>query len=546
MLSDDVSADIWCGSIVLIASLPLMFSDKSFCALCSKSPIVYSLLTKIFGVPPETMKTGRTSNIGQSIAVILGIGFGLLTYLFSPLSMILVLLSLISVALIFAYPEGGVIVSISIAPFLGISFAPSRILAAIVLLTAIAYAIKVVRGKRTINFGITELSFSAFFIALLLAGFAPGESNTLDHALLCCSLMLIFPLTVNLMKYRKWIQVGAFAFILPSVLIAFVGIAQYSLGFAPSGWLDETLFDGISSRAVSLFNNPNILGVYLTMLFPFVLTLTLPYHNTKMRVLGNILSAFVAVCTVLTFSRSAWIALVAAGLLFAVMVSPKGILWTIPAAASAVCASMLFPDTVGARLRNFITMADSANSYRISVWNSSWRMLCDVFAGGIGMGEEAFKTAYISYANAGTQYAMHSHSLYMQIVIQTGLIGLILFFVFLFNSARRCCSSLSLKSSDGFLSSCIKASVAGACALLVAGVFDYTWYNYRVFFMFWALIGFACAASNLKDRSGSEIYLGADSERASSVTIAISKTSRSADLAEIEREVLHNDGREEN
>ena len=161
------------------------------------------------------------------------------------------------------------------------------------------------------------------------------------------------------------------------------------------------------------------------------------------------------------------------------------------------------------------------------------------------MGEEAFKTAYIGYAAAGTQYTVHSHSLFLQIVLQTGAVGLILFLIFLFNAARRCCTSVAIKSSDNFLSSTTKAALAGAFALLAAGVFDYTWYNYRIFFVFWALLGFACAAANLNDRSRSEIYLGGDDENRSSVTVPIEKRSKRSDLIDIEKEVLYNDGREE-
>jgi O-antigen ligase len=541
----DISADALCGTVVLLASIPLLMTDKPICTLCAESPIVFSVLTKIFGVPPEAMRMHGETKSGQSIAVIFGIVFGILTYLVSPIDMVLGLIALISVVLILVYPEGGVLISIAVAPFLGLTFAPSRILAALVLFTAIAYGVKVIRGKRVLSFGITDLAFTAFWFAVLLAGFAPGESNTFEHAILCCALMLIFPLTVNLMKYRRWIKACAFAFILPTVIVAFIGIAQYSLGLSPSGWLDESIFGEISSRTVSLFNNPNILGVYLTMLFPFVLTLTLPHNQSKMRVLGCILSAFVAVCTVFTFSRSAWIALIAGGMLFAITISPKGVLWMIPAAATVLGTALIFPDTVGVRLKNFITMADPANNYRVSVWNSSLNMLCDVLAGGIGMGEEAFKTAYIGYASAGTQYAMHSHSLYMQIAIQTGLAGLILFAAFVFNSTRKCCSSLANKSSDDLLSSVTKAAVSGACALLAAGLFDYTWYNYRVFFMFWALIGFACAAAKLNDRSLSETYIGSEEESHASVTIPIQKRSQKVTLSEVEKEVMNNDGREE-
>ncbi|MBQ5601827.1 MAG: O-antigen ligase family protein [Clostridia bacterium] len=543
-MSLNVYADILCGVIVLLASVPLIFTDKPISALCAESKIIFFVLTKVFGVPPETLKTNYKTASVQSIAVIFGILFGLLTYLVPPIDMVLCAIMLILLGLILAYPEGGVVISIGIAPLLGFTSAPSRILAATVLFTAASYAIKVIRGKRVHSFGVTDLAFTAFWIAVFIAGIAPGESNTLEHAILCGALMLIFRLTVNLMKYRRWTKICVGAFIVPAVIVAFVGIAQYSLGLAPSGWIDESIFGEISSRAVSLFNNPNILGVYLTMIFPFALTLTLQHNPPKLRVLGYIISAFVVVCTVFTYSRSAWIALVAGGLLFAVMISPKGILWTIPVTVTVAGATLLLPDTVGSRIMNFYTVADSANAYRVSIWNSSWQLLSDVFAGGIGMGEEAFKTAYIGYATGGTQYAMHSHSLYMQIVIQLGLIGLILFVIFLFNVTRKCCSSLVVNRSDAFLNSATKASLAGACALLVSGVFDYTWYNYRVFFMFWALLGFACAAANLNNKNGSELYLGAEEERLASITIPIRKRNKKSDLSDIEKEVMDNDRRE--
>jgi hypothetical protein len=128
--------------------------------------------------------------------------------------------------------------------------------------------------------------------------------------------------------------------------------------------------------------------------------------------------------------------------------------------------------------------------------------------------------------------------------LKNWLIGLILFVIFLFNVTRKCCSSLVVNRSDAFLNSATKASLAGACALLVSGVFDYTWYNYRVFFMFWALLGFACAAANLNNKNGSELYLGAEEERLASITIPIRKRNKKSDLSDIEKEVMDNDRRE--
>lgn len=531
------TSDIICGGVVFLASIPMMFADKSIIALCAESPVAYRILTGVFGVPAESLRKTESSRVGQSGAVILGIVFGLLTYIMSPIYMVVSAAAVITVALVMTYPEGGVVISIFIAPLLGVIPAPSITLGAIVMLTAFAYFIKVVRGKRTFKFGITELAFWGFAFAMFFGGFAPGEANTFENAVLSVALMLIFPMTVNLMKYKRWIKACVLAFIIPSVFVAFVGIVQYSLGMAPSGWIDTVLFDGISSRAVSIFNNPNILGLYLSLIFPLVLV-SFYHKSSKVKVLGGIASTFVLICVAFTYSRSAWVALLCGGIAFAVMVSPRGILWLIPSVVVGFLSYLAFPDSIGARLENFVTLADSANSYRMSVWNSSWKMLPDVMFGGIGLGEEAFKTAYINYASAGTQSAMHSHSLYMQVVIQIGIVGLLLFLAVLFVIFRKCYSASVRSASGKDISVVSRAALAGAVALLAAGIFDYTWYNFRVFFVFWALLGVACATANLHENENCEEFIPEGDETSYSLTVSIPKVKS---VNEGEREKTQNE-----
>ncbi len=528
-----VTSDIWIGALTVLASIPLVFTDKSLRLLFSESPIVSTALVKIFGVPYEAFRPEHKKNPGQSGAVILGIIFGLLTYFVPAFHMVLALLISVAVGMILVYPEGGVLISISIAPLLGVFESPSVILGATVLLTAVSYFIKVLRGKRVFSAGITGLAVYAFLLVVFLSGFAPGESNTMENALLCCSLMLIFPLTVNLMKSRRWINACIVAFVVPSAIVSFVGIAQYLLGMSPSGWVDSSIYSGIESRAVSLFNNPNILGAYLVALFPMALSLTLPKYGTKIRVLGGIVSFYIVLATAFTFSRSAWIALVAGGILFAILISPKGLLWCVPVAGILLLCTFLFPDTIGARLINFASVADSANNYRIAVWNSSWELLSDCFLFGIGWGEEAFKTAYVSYGADGTQYAMHSHSLYMQVVIQCGIVGLVLLLIAVYSVFRKCLATPARMIGKNCSVWDAKAAVSGAISLMVAGIFDYTWYNFRVFFIFWALLAFACAVINVENSEKVYYIESANDEYSSFVKIDI--PTGNSDYADIDK-----------
>ena len=83
-----------------------------------------------------------------------------------------------------------------------------------------------------------------------------------------------------------------------------------------------------------------------------------------------------------------------------------------------------------------------------------------------------------------------------------------------------------------------RAALAGAVALLAAGLFDYTWYNFRVFFIFWALIGVACAATGLYENENREDVIPDYDENSYSLTVRIPKAK---DRYEGEREDAQNE-----
>ena len=514
------NADILVGVVAFISSIPLLFTDKSVSAMAKESWLVSSILTNVFGIPDESFKNVRKKKSTQSGAVILGILLGLITYFISPLHMIAGALIFVVFVLILSYPEGGVLISVALSPLLGLFEHSSVVLAFFVLLTAVSYFFKVLRGKRVFKVSVTGLAVYAFIGVIFISGFAPGGANTMQNALLCCSLMLIFPLIVNLMKSRRWLTACVVAFALPSAVVAVIGFVQYMLGIAPSGWIDQSLYSEITQRAVSVFNNPNILGVYLAAMLPISLMLTTSRFEKKIRVLGYMSSLYIIVCVIFTYSRSAWLGLLCGAVLFAMMISPKGILWLIPAGIVTVALALIFPDTIGARLLNFVSVSDSANNYRLDVWNSSWNLLSDTWLFGIGWGEEAFRTAYINYGTDGTQYAMHSHSLYMQIAIQTGLCGIIVFILSIGSIFRNYFSVFGKSDSKDVLALYSGSALSGAFAVLITGIFDYTWYNFRVFFIFWALLAFAFASANVEQNEKYE-WSAASEENYSYVTVSI-------------------------
>ena len=153
-------------------------------------------------------------------------------------------------------------------------------------------------------------------------------------------------------------------------------------------------------------------------------------------------------------------------------------------------------------------MADSSTLYRVYTWKGCAEMLKEHFWGGIGYGNQAFSELYPMYAYAGIEAAVHSHNLYLQILITMGFSGLLCFGLIIFFYAQKSFEySKSPVSRDSYLF--VIAAFFSVCALLIMGMFDYVWYNSRIFFIFWAALalGIACIRIGKRQISKAEIYV---------------------------------------
>ena len=95
-------------------------------------------------------------------------------------------------------------------------------------------------------------------------------------------------------------------------------------------------------------------------------------------------------CAVFTWSRGAWVGMAASSFVFLIALTPRAFAVVPAAVAGGSVLCMLFPDTLGARVGNLLSLSDSANYYRVKIWNGVCRMIERYFAGGIGIGEELF------------------------------------------------------------------------------------------------------------------------------------------------------------
>ncbi len=265
------------------------------------------------------------------------------------------------------------------------------------------------------------------------------------------------------------------------------GILQYVFkwGYQSAAWVDEDMFSTIQFRVGSTLQNPNMLGQYLILTIALGGAKLLGAKDVWRRLYYLGCCGVMCLCMILTYSRGAWLGLLFAGAVFFILWQPR-LLVLVPFALLALFA--VLPETVTARFTSIGDLADQSTSYRVSIWLGTIRMLRDGYwLFGIGPGEAAFNRVYPFYSYEAI-IAPHSHNLFLQIVCDAGIFGLLAFLWVLIRYFRTLCAALSDRS-DGAARLLRIGFLAGILGFLVQAMTDYSFYNYRVMLIFWAYLG---------------------------------------------------------
>ena len=118
-------------------------------------------------------------------------------------------------------------------------------------------------------------------------------------------------------------------------------------------------------------------------------------------------------------------------------------------------------------------------------------MLKDYWLSGIGLGITSFNKVYPIYAYSGTT-AQHSHNLYLQIMVENGIMGLIMFIGIMYYFYKETVISICKKKNILLVS-----IISGMFGFLIQSMTDHTWYNYRIVLMFWMVLAFGISLAKL-------------------------------------------------
>ena len=365
---------------------------------------------------------------------------------------------------------------------------PTMLLAVLVLGTFLLYFIQLFLGRvKAQKTTMVSVLLGLFAVCILYAG---TTSYAFPTALLSMALFLIlmavFFVAKDAVDTEEKLDFVLWVLISMGALIALYAVYQYIVGVEmDAAWVDAESFD-IKTRAYATFTNPNVLGEYLILVGSLAAGMMWKMKNWFGKLYYTACFGLICLGLVATGSRGAMLGLMFSAGLFVLLsekrLIPLGIVFLI-------LMPFILPASLWARLASSVTMSDSSSLYRMSIYSASLDIIGHYWQTGIGIG--AFNQIYPLFSLEAAN-AYHSHNLFLQEFIELGIVGFsILVLLFLFFFQKLYSAMRVVPKRFQFL---LGAVFGGFGGLLLQGITDHLWFDYKIVLFFWCFIGLGMAA----------------------------------------------------
>lgn len=349
-----------------------------------------------------------------------------------------------------------------------------------------------------VAWGLVATGFSPFF-KLSLAGYAKTISYFLAY----------LALLVNLRSVRQ-VRLSLQVMLLAAVIVSLYGLYQWHIKVPPLALWDDPTAQYTLTRVYSFLGNPNLLSGYLLPTFALSCFLLLALPRLWHQLCFAPLLVVQLLCIYFTYSRGAWIALAAGaplGLLLWLRIDGRHLLSRrqgkillalgLLLALGGLIALFVLNPALSERVSSLFSGREhSSNNFRVNVWMSSIAILRDYGWTGIGMGNKVFQAVYTYYMASGFK-ALSTYNVPLEVWVEMGIVGLLLFMGLLLAHARRVWQALS---DDQPASREARLLLAGALLalwmLMVHGMVDTVFYRPPVQVMFWYALAIISGVSH--------------------------------------------------
>ncbi len=485
---------------VAAAGLVISLFDTNVTEYFKGSALV-TLVCNLLGIEPDfnwfdkRYTRGRARLITGAVA---GLVFGIVGGVITPILVPLAIIGVAAGLLLMDKPAFGVFLIVFAAPLVPTMAAVG--LALICIFSMLVHAITTEGFRFKFDgVGFFVIVFITIYLIGAITSFAPLKS--LSIWAIYFVFMAVYFAIINSVNSKKMLTNLVTTFVISGFLVCLYGIMQYLFGWdTAQAWMDEEMFEDIKMRIYSTLGNPNVLGEYILLVLPAAIGLMWTSKKACAKIVYAGISALMFGALILTFSRGCWIGIMVAAAIFITFAAGK--LWGLGLIALPVIP-MVLPESIINRFSSIGDMKDSSTSYRVYIWMGTLAMMRDFWISGIGMGQEAFTQVYPFYSYNGI-VAPHSHNLFLQILVETGVTGIATFAIIIFLFLRKIMTGYTIGGKGDKLSTLMTAITAGICGFLVQGMFDNCFYNYRVMLVFWCTIAIARACVYVAEQGRTE------------------------------------------
>lgn len=373
---------------------------------------------------------------------------------------------------------------------------PTMLLAVLVLGTFVLYFIQLFLGRvKMQRTSMVSVLLGCFGVCILYAGMT---SYAFPSALLAMSLFLIlmavFFVAKDVIDTEEKLNFVLWVLITMGALVALYAVYQYIVGVEmDAAWVDAESFD-IKTRAYATFSNPNVLGEYLILVGSLTAGMLWKMKNWCGRLYYAGCFGVICLGLVATGSRGAMLGLMFSAGLF-VLLSEKRL---IPlGVVLLLLMPFLLPESLWARIASSVTMSDSSSLYRVSIYAAAMDIIRHYWVTGIGFG--AFNQIYPLFSFEAAN-AYHAHNLFLQEFIELGIVGfIVMVLLFLFFFQRLYSAMRTAPKRFRFL---LGAVFGGFAGLLLQGLTDHLWFDYRIVLFFWCFLGIGMATVRVAEKKG--------------------------------------------
>ena len=343
--------------------------------------------------------------------------------------------------------------------------------------------------KRQLDFKSTPFDIGIAALVLLAAAsiwFSPDPGFSFyNYYNLMGRYVLIYYLVVNNISSKSQVKSLIWVMLASATVVAVYGFYQYlfAVNISAVEWVDGEQFPDLKLRVFSTMENPNLLAGLLVTMMAMGSGIGFKSDGIKTKFILFLLVIMFGTCLVLTYSRGAWLSLLAVIGVYGILCNRK-IFWLL---LLLPLAMLVGHDAVLERIMSIMNPTDTSSTLRIALWESTIAMIMDKPLLGIGWG--AYWLVYPEYdffLQNGNVKIFHAHNMYLNIAAEIGIPGLIAFLGIMYGHIR-----LALNVLRGTLESWSAGVLLGILAamggIIVNGLTDYVMFNIQLSMLYWLL-----------------------------------------------------------